>query len=181
MAGRSRRRSIADLQRRYDELHVRDPRTVYEILSPSDADVYLFRTSEMGCLSHIARFVIDSVASYRTWSEGGYHRSVEAECGIVGTLAGRHPMVVIDPADETFACHVCVERAVRHGLPTFGLIPDTGCSATGGERFRPKRRPLKLPPPKGPIVVPAADVDRFLAALEAIETYVKSLDEPWTV
>lgn len=156
----------------------RDPRVTYEILSPGDAGLYLFRTSEVGCLTHIARYVLDSVASYRWWKEGGYQRSVEAECGVVGTIDGtrkRANAIVIDPADETFGCHECISRAARHGLPTFGLIPDTGCSATGGARFRPRRR--KLPKPVGrKIVIPAADAERFIEALDAIDEFVKTLD-----
>lgn len=37
-------------------------------------------------------------------------------------------------ADETFVCRRCHARAERYGVPTFGLIPDSGCAVSGGKR-----------------------------------------------
>lgn len=176
------RRSLDRIRRRYDELSVQDPRVTYEVLSPSDADVYLFRTSDLGCLTHIVRYVLDSVADYRWWTNGGYQRTLEAECGVhgsTGSVRRRGDSVVINPADETFGCHLCIASADRHGLPTFGLIPDTGCAATGGERFRPRLK-RRLTAPRGRPEIAASDRERFVAALDAIDCYVKSLDKPGT-
>lgn len=134
------RRSIAQLQRRYDQMDEIDQRAIHQVLSPVEAGILLFRTSELGCLTHITRHVVHWTATYRYEMLVG----VQAECGISGTTLSRNPLVVIDPATETFGCHRCIEWCNKFGLPTYNLIPDNGCSATGGARFRP--RPIRARP-----------------------------------
>lgn len=167
------RRSLSDLALVYAEMDRRDPRGIHEVLSPSAAGILLFRTSDIACLTHVTRYVTHSTATYRDF----VLVAATAECGISGNYGWNHRrrMLVIDPADETFGCHACLAICERLGLPTYSLIPDTGCSATGGARFRPAVR-HKLPPPRGPILVPTADHDKFLAVCDAIERFVNTLD-----
>ena len=37
-------------------------------------------------------------------------------------------------ADETFACGRCIAAAEKHGEPTFGMIPTSGCEVSNGKR-----------------------------------------------
>ena len=143
-----RRRTLEEIAQIYARMDERDPRCIHEILSPASAGLLLFRTSERGCLTHIARYVLDAVASYRTWLNGGYQRSAHAECGVFASSGSNtRAMIVIDTADATFGCHACIARCEELGLPTYNLIPDTGCSATGGERYRRGPRLTELAPP----------------------------------
>lgn len=129
--------TLKDFAAQLAERDARDSRAIHEALSPEDGGILLFRTSQLGCLTHITRWVQHWTATYAD----ELHVSAEALCGVFGTTwASRRKgegMLVRDPATETFGCHVCIERAERYGLPTYNLIPDTGCSATGGARFRP--------------------------------------------
>lgn len=130
------RSTIADIAARYAEMDEHDPRGIHEVLTPTEGGILLFRTSTSGCLTHIARFVVHSTASYRDF----LLLSVEAECGVRGVSGWRRwkEVIVVEPGDETFGCHVCIARCEKLDLPTYNLIPDTGCSATGGVRYRPK-------------------------------------------
>lgn len=78
-------------------------------------------TTGRACLSHRPRFMM--VRPHRT--------SSEYWCG---AMASR-----VEAAEDDFVCHRCEERAVEAGWPPSGLIPDTGCSATGGARYRKRQ------------------------------------------
>jgi len=72
-----------------------------------------------GCLTHITRLV--TVHANR--------RSAQSLCGNLQLAP-----VWVDPADETFICRRCHRIAGVYGVPTFGLIPDSGCTISGGKR-----------------------------------------------
>jgi hypothetical protein len=166
------RRTLEDLAKIAAEHDERDPRCIHEILSPTAGGILLFRTSTQGCLTHVARYVSHSTATYRK----DLLICAEAECGVGASNGRRNPMIVIDPADETFGCHKCLARCIEYGLPTYSLIPDTGCSATDGQRFRPRPRPPAFDPG------PADDFADLLAwSPPDPSTIVNTLDKPATM
>lgn len=94
------------------------------VRSPAEAGIYLAVTPK-GCLTHIVRYVSN-------W--GGSRASFEALCGIHQRVGA-----IVDPATELFGCHRCIAQAIKYGEPTYNLVPNTGCEATGGQRFRPRK------------------------------------------
>lgn len=101
------------------------------IQTPEEAGVFVV-TSPMGCLSHLVRYV-----SHWTLTSGTVSVSYQCQCG---TSVNSRKVIVVDPNDELFGCHRCIEVAFKHGEPTFNLVPETGCEATGGAHYRPKVR-----------------------------------------
>lgn len=80
------------------------------------------------CLTHLVRYTL-----CRPDGRQNYHY----QCGAFN-YRGR--VMPVDPADELFACARCIEAALKHGEPTFNLVPTTGCEMTEGRRFRPRAR-----------------------------------------
>ena len=87
---------------------------------PVDGE-WLFTSPEAMCMTHLTRLV----------TVHGERRSADALCG-----TSQSSPVFMDPADETFICRRCHAAAERWDRPTFGLVPDSGCSITGGRRGR---------------------------------------------
>lgn len=127
---KSHRRTVADMNAR---AHQRKWQYVYR--EPAEIGEYLFVTPQ-GCLTHIIRWRWDRPATNRGVIDlsAPRHHGYEALCG-VGT--GRQ-VTIVDPADELFGCHRCIALAERYALPTFDLLPSTGCQATEGARYRPR-------------------------------------------
>ena len=130
-----RRRTVDDLNRLWSEGIRSEWVTTWR--TPEDAGDLLFTTSSQGCLTHITRFVGDKTAHAKHARTFPANRYYEALCG-VGSSRNRGA-VVVDPSDEMFGCHLCIAKAERYGLPSYGLLPSTGCEATAGARFRPRR------------------------------------------
>lgn len=112
----------ARFMRRWNENRYRPKRPEDEVLLASSAPQPTF-TSRNGCLVHLTRF----------------HTPKGTAFGVCGTMIAARHVVWVDPATVTFGCHLCVDRATSKGRPTHHLIPDTGCNATEGQRFLPKR------------------------------------------
>lgn len=91
-------------------------------------------TTTAGCLTHLTRYI----STFRgRETPHAWCNTIPGLGGVSGT--GRNRIVWVDPADELFGCHRCIDAAEKHDAPTFSLIPNTGCEATGGERYRPAR------------------------------------------
>jgi hypothetical protein len=95
-----------------------------DLLQPASSAPQPLARSVGGCLTHIVRFHTPKGLMI-------------AQCGM---LVAAHRLQWVAPADETFGCHKCIANAEHYGLPTYQLIPDTGCAATDGQRYRPKDR-----------------------------------------
>lgn len=104
--------------------------TVYHY--PTEAQRLYVSTHESACLTHITRYVTEH------HRDGEYHHTTPH--GWCGTFpgAGRRNRGYewVDPSGEVFGCHKCVERAEHFGVDTMLLIPNTGCEATEGKRYR---------------------------------------------
>lgn len=113
-------------------------------LSPDDAREYLF-VSSAGCLTHIIRWVgIQPEHPVRgTTIVHPANRLYQALCGV--SASANRGVTIIAPADELFGCHACLAAAERYGLPTYQLLPSTGCQATEGARYRPAYQPKRNP------------------------------------
>lgn len=130
---RPRRRTVEDLQRREDaRCRTCQPnhlgRTRYR--EPTADEVCFASTHHFavgGCLTHLTRFVTEHYKADGTLS----HLSYEAQCG--NGVSQRKAMA----ADgEFFGCHRCITMAEKHGLPTFNLVPSTGCEVSEGTRWK---------------------------------------------
>lgn len=131
-----KRATLDDLRASYRRIDIQDERALHEVLSPDETGAYLVRSIfAEGCLIHRVRFVVDRMA---TWYRDDLmvHRSYHTECG---NFFQADRAEVIQPADATFGCHLCLANCERHGIDTFGLIPDTGCASSGGRAWRPAR------------------------------------------
>ncbi|MCJ7726662.1 MAG: hypothetical protein MUP76_09790 [Acidimicrobiia bacterium] len=121
-------RDIQDerLLKRWNEHWWKPPTPEERLRVASGAPQPLFRSGHASaCLTHIVRFIAPHRAEGTTTAFG--------ECGVQIPRA-----VFIDPADETFGCAKCIAQCEKYKRPTYKLIPDTGCAATNGERYRPK-------------------------------------------
>lgn len=109
--------------------------------SPADAGEYLFVSSSAGCLTHIIRWVATQPERAVHGTTHPANRLYQALCGVASST--NRGVSVIAPDDEMFGCHRCLNAAARYDLPTYQLLPSTGCQATEGARWRPvlKRNP----------------------------------------
>lgn len=100
----------------------RNPAWDYGTIMPwAEMPALVRSTSGLACLSHRPRFM--------TIRPGGI--SSEHWCGALA--------INVTSIEDDFVCHSCEERAVHFGWPPSTFIPDTGCSATEGRRFRPRK------------------------------------------
>ena len=129
--------TIEKLNERERQDHARFGRhcqTIYRAPSASERCY----TSTKGCLTHITRYI----AERYDWETGALLGSTpHAWCNTFPGLGGvsnggTNAVVWIDPATEMFGCHRCISVVEKHGGESLHLVPNTGCEATGGERYR---------------------------------------------
>lgn len=98
---------------------------------PTDGERMFRSRFKSACLTHIVRYVTDH------YDQGEYVRSTpHAWCSMFPSSAGYQ---FVDPEDEMFACHKCVTFGEKFGADTFRMVPNTGCEATEGKRYRTNR------------------------------------------
>lgn len=95
--------------------------TEIAVLSPDEAQVWLATSDYAECLTHIVR--------YATAAAGRPRLTFHVQCGAM--VQHGHAVAI---ADETFACGRCIAAAEKHGEPTFGMIPTSGCEVSNGKR-----------------------------------------------
>lgn len=85
------------------------------------------------CLTHLTRYLTDHP---ERWSAGKPAMRWEprtsgmAWCGV--SMSTVRQISIGDASG--FACWKCIEKAEARGVETFNLVPDTGCSVSGGKR-----------------------------------------------
>ena len=92
------------------------------------------------CLIHLARFATCSVFPSMSDDEvakRAANPSAETVCGMLLHA----PRWVPVGESSGFVCAACIGKAEAKGRPTFNMIPDTGCSVSGGKRGRRARGP----------------------------------------
>lgn len=110
-------------------------------LDPSGGECAPLFTSQLDdCLTHLTRWIAAHPAWTFTSLSGKefQHRAYEWATGWCGVMMRARQIALADASG--FCCARCLERAAAFGMPTFGLIPDTGCAVSGGRRGR-RRRP----------------------------------------
>ena len=126
--------TIERLNAREDEdrrLYERSSFVVYA--EPAEDERLYTGKHSSACLTHITRNVA-------TFHEGPtpdtpiHHRTPHSWCGTFPGGRWNYEWVPVD--GEFFACHKCIDAAAHHGVDTFSLVPNTGCEATGGERYK---------------------------------------------
>lgn len=126
-----RRMTIEQLQRRWDEVYLSGRGlSICAVREPTDGEVLIRSTQGMGCLVHRTRYINESLAEWRPDHLGV---SFHTECGAQFTEV--EPVAV---GDAITMCSKCYAACEKWELGTFGLLPDTGCSASGGRWFRPR-------------------------------------------
>ena len=108
------------------------------ILDPNAGECEpMFTSSRLDdCLTHLTRFIID----FPEWSfttESGrviQHDAYQDAHGWCGTRM--MPRQIPVGESTGFVCAACIATAEKYGEPTFGTIPDTGCTVSGGKRGR---------------------------------------------
>lgn len=114
----------------------RSGRGAPELLDPAADECAPLFTSQQysNCLTHITRVI----RRYPTWefkTNGGRtikHEAYESATGWCGVIMTCKQITVAEASG--FACWKCLERCAHLGLPTWSLIPDTGCAVSGGRR-----------------------------------------------
>ena len=96
---------------------------------PADSERLWTSSHARACLTHITRYIGEHVSV-----QDPDELSPHAWCGQFPSSAG---FEWVDPADEMFGCHKCVAAADHFTGDSMGLIPNTGCEASGGARYRP--------------------------------------------
>ena len=92
------------------------------VMSPSEANVYLATSNfAADCLTHLVR--------YATAYSSRSHLTFHTQCGAMVQM-GRAVAI----SDEAFVCGRCFTAAEKHGEPTFGMIPTSGCEVSSGKR-----------------------------------------------
>lgn len=116
-----------------DRLNERERRNGLRIKStyrePTEGEELFITKGPRACLTHITRYVQHHPGTDHFPERTSPH----AWCAYFPASAGFEWVPV---NDETFVCHACEANARHHGASTFGMIPNTGCEATGGEHFR---------------------------------------------
>jgi hypothetical protein len=129
------RRTLAEIAARYYEHPHLGGRSGDDTIffGPDDGWGDLFRSREPDCMPHLLRYgMMRPAADWRLRLDpDGYRVTVQSECGEV--LMWVEPL---DPAVHLFCCRRCIEVRERYGGRTHHLVPDDGCSITGGRRGR---------------------------------------------
>jgi hypothetical protein len=123
-------RTIEDVRRREREsFHAqgRPPATIHDPTADECAPLFTSRWPD--CLTHVTRWI----TYFPEWT-GRYHTFEAYEyaqgwCGV--TMRCRQVALA---ESSGFACRTCLARCEELDLPTWSLIPDTGCAVSGGKR-----------------------------------------------
>ena len=93
-----------------------------------------YARSPRGALNHRVRYILDERSPYYD-----YCVSWVTWCGqTLYQTPDKNGVQVVDPDD--WVCHRCDDRAyLVGGLGWSGLLPQSGCEASGGAYFRPAR------------------------------------------
>ena len=125
-------RTVAEIR---DRDHRLERRAEYrpDYLDPTLGEIEpLFTSAKFDdCLTHITRYVTRYPNRKPRRANRNSPNTAHAWCGVMMQAS----MISLDDATG-FACHACIARCEQLGLPTWSLVPDTGCAVSGGRRGR---------------------------------------------